>query len=61
MNKRIIGIDRNIINHANYRIGVVTSKFKAEAVLGALRGKHVNVLITDDDTATKMLALSNTK
>lgn len=61
LNKRIIGIDRNIINHANYRIGVVTSKFKAEAVLGALRGKHVNVLITDDDTATKMLALSNTK
>jgi deoxyribonucleoside regulator len=59
-NKKLIGIDLNTIHHAQYSVGIVTGKFKVEAILGALRGKYVNVLITDDDTALKVLSLSET-
>jgi DNA-binding transcriptional regulator LsrR (DeoR family) len=38
-------------------IGVAGGEAKAEAILGALRGGHVNVLVTDDVTARKVLAL----
>jgi deoxyribonucleoside regulator len=38
-------------------IGVAGGEAKAEAILGALRGGHVNVLVTDDAAARKLLAL----
>ena len=60
LNKNLIGIDANILSHVNYIIGVAIGKFKAEAILGALKGKHINVLITDDDTASKVIALNST-
>lgn len=58
VNSKIVGIDLNAIHAANYVIGVAAGKFKAEAILGALRGKYINVLITDDDTALKVLSLA---
>lgn len=58
MNSKIVGIDLEAIHAANYVIGVAAGKFKAEAILGALRGKYINVLITDDDTALKVLSLA---
>lgn len=58
VNSKIVGIDLNTIHTANYVIGVAAGKFKAEAILGALRGKYINVLITDDDTALKVLSLA---
>jgi deoxyribonucleoside regulator len=59
-NKKLIGIDLNTVRHAQYSIGIVTGKLKVEAILGALRGKYINVLVTDDDTATKILSLNET-
>ncbi len=38
-------------------VGVAGGEAKAEAILGALRGGYVNVLVTDDATARKVLAL----
>jgi deoxyribonucleoside regulator len=38
-------------------IGVAGGEAKAEAILGALRGGHVSVLVTDDAAARKLLAL----
>jgi DNA-binding transcriptional regulator LsrR (DeoR family) len=32
-----------------------------EAILGALRGKYINVLVTDSTTARKVLELANTE
>ena len=58
INKKIIGLDLNTVHQINYRIGIAAGKYKAEAILGALRGKHVNVLITDDSTASKVLTLA---
>jgi len=36
---------------------VAGGEAKAEAILGALRGGHINILVTDDVTASKVLAL----
>ncbi|MDS0526489.1 sugar-binding transcriptional regulator [Clostridium sp. SHJSY1] len=58
VNSKIVGIDLDTIRATNYVIGVAAGKFKAEAILGALRGKYINVLITDDDTASKVLSLA---
>lgn len=57
INKKVIGLDVDAFKQANYIIGIAAGKFKAEAILGALRGKFINVLITDDATAYKVLSL----
>jgi len=58
INSKVIGADLNTINQVKYKIGVAGGKYKAQAILGALRGNYVNVLITDDSTASKVLALA---
>lgn len=55
LNKKLIGVDLNTLHHTNYTIAIATGKFKAQAILGALRGKHINVLITDSSTAEKII------
>ena len=42
---------------AQWSIGICVSALKAEAVLGALRGKYLNVLIIDEALATRLLEL----
>jgi len=58
INSKVIGADLSTLNQAKYRIGIAAGKYKAQAILGALRGNYVNVLITDDSTASKILALA---
>lgn len=55
LNKKLIGIDLNSLHHTKYTVAVASGKFKAQAILGALRGKHINVLITDSSTAEKVI------
>lgn len=55
LNKKLIGIDLNTLHHTNYTIAVAAGKFKSQAILGALRGQHINVLITDSSTAEKII------
>ncbi|QPJ86502.1 sugar-binding transcriptional regulator [Sarcina sp. JB2] len=57
INKKVIGVDLKTILNIKYRIAIASGKLKAEAILGALKGKFVNVLITDEDTALKILSL----
>lgn len=59
LNQKIIGVDLNTLHQVKYTIGIAAGKYKAEAILGALRGKHINVLITDDATAQKVLSLAD--
>lgn len=59
INKKIIGTDLNTLRQIPYSIGVASGKYKAESILGALRGKYINVLVTDASTASKVLALAN--
>ena len=57
INHRVVGIDVDTLRSTDTVIGVAGSSLKGQAILGALRGKYVNVLITDDQAAKKVLAL----
>jgi deoxyribonucleoside regulator len=56
LNQRVVGIGLEDLHKIPRVIGVAGGKAKAEAILGALRGGHVNVLVTDDSAAEKVLA-----
>jgi deoxyribonucleoside regulator len=57
LNHRIVGIELEALHDIKQVIGVAGGEAKAEAILGALRGGHVNVLVTDDAAASKVLVL----
>jgi len=44
-----------------YRIGIAGGRQKSEAILGALRGNIVNMLITDDTAAERILKIDTKK
>lgn len=50
-NKRVISMHLEQLSQVERSIGVAGGKRKFEAVLGALRGRWINVLITDRSTA----------
>jgi lsr operon transcriptional repressor len=57
LNQRIVGIELKDLQDIKQVIGVAGGEAKAEAILGALRGDHINVLVTDDGAAGKVLRL----
>ncbi|HEY75110.1 MAG TPA: sugar-binding transcriptional regulator [Thermoflexia bacterium] len=61
LNRRIVGIEPEDIHTIGQVIGVAGGAAKAEAILGALRGGCVDVLITDDTAAERVLALDETE
>ena len=61
INDRIIGLDLNQIKKTPRVIGVAGGKGKYEVVRGALRGHLISVLITDEMTATRLLAETEPK
>jgi DNA-binding transcriptional regulator LsrR (DeoR family) len=58
LNRRIVGVDLDALQNIPRVIGVAGGEAKAEAILGALRAKLVNVLVTDDAAAKRVLALA---
>lgn len=54
INDRVIGIDLDQYRKIKRVIGIAGGEEKVEAIRGALRGKLINVLITDDRTARKL-------
>lgn len=56
MSARVVGISREKFRSITTRIGIAYGQTKGRAILGALRGRYVNVLITD--VATAQLAKS---
>ena len=61
LNGRLVRMSVETLIKVPYSIGVVGGKLKAEAILGALRSKYVNILITDNTAAERVLALDNKK
>jgi deoxyribonucleoside regulator len=61
LNRRVVGVTRETLNKINSVIGLAGGTPKAEAILGALVGKYVNVLITDDQAAELVLKLKSEK
>jgi DNA-binding transcriptional regulator LsrR (DeoR family) len=59
LHQGVIGAGLGPLHTAPQVIGVASGEEKARAILGALRGKHINTLITDDITAQKVLSLSD--
>ncbi len=59
VNQRSVGIGIKNLAGKDPVIAVAGSEGKAEAILGALRGRYLNVLITDDAAARKVLALAD--
>jgi len=58
---RLISIRRHDLLSIPVRLGVVGGEGKADAILGALRSKYVNVLVIDSTTARKVLELAKSK
>jgi DNA-binding transcriptional regulator LsrR (DeoR family) len=56
----VFGIEVETLRSIPLVIGVAGGKDKAAAILGALRSRLVNSLVTDDEAARETLALSST-
>lgn len=54
--KRVIGIDLDKLRACKRVVGVAGGAKKVPAILGALRGRWIDVLITDQHTAKALLA-----
>ena len=59
--RRVVSITLEELRGINTRIGVAGGPNKAGAILGALRGRYVNTLITDEVTAREILELDDRK
>ncbi len=57
LNRRVVGLDLETLHRIPLVIGVAAGRAKAEAILGALRGGHLGVLVTDSAAATEVLSL----
>lgn len=53
----VVGAELGQLQRARRVVGVAGGDSKAEAILGALRGRFVNALITDEVAARRVLAL----
>jgi DNA-binding transcriptional regulator LsrR (DeoR family) len=59
--ERLISIRRQDLLSIPVRLGVAGGEGKAEAILGALRSKYVNVLVIDNVTAKRVLNMTKSK
>ncbi len=59
INHRVVGINPENLKRIPTIIGVGGDAIKGEAVLGAMRGEWVNVLITDEAAARRVLQLAS--
>lgn len=59
LDNEIIGTDISDLIKIETRIGLAESVEKARAILGALRGNYINVLVTTEETAREMLKIDD--
>jgi DNA-binding transcriptional regulator LsrR (DeoR family) len=57
INDRIVGLEFNEIQKLPRRIGIAGGSHKLKPIYAACKGKLINVLITDEDNAKKLLKL----
>lgn len=58
INKKVVGVNLKTLLNVKQKIAIASGKLKSQAILGALRGNFIDILITDEDTALKILSLS---
>lgn len=55
LDERLIGITIDKLRKCPYRIGVAESTTKVPAIIGALKGRYVNILVTTEESAREIL------
>jgi DNA-binding transcriptional regulator LsrR (DeoR family) len=58
LDDRTIGLTLDELRKIKHKIGVGVGEDKVDGIFGALKGKLLDVLITDEDTAARLLAKS---
>ncbi len=53
--ERTVAVELDRLKEIEYSIGVAESENKVPSILGALRGKYINVLITNESTAERLI------
>jgi DNA-binding transcriptional regulator LsrR (DeoR family) len=56
-NSRVAGFPLDEFGNVENRLGIAGGKNKAEAVLGAIRGNYVNMLVVDLECAQELLKM----
>jgi len=59
LNNRVIGISLEDIKKINRVVGMAGGTDKFEAVLGAIRGRYINTIITDTLTARRLIEVAD--
>ena len=54
---RLIAMPVKELLKVPYSVGIAGSELKAEAILGAVRGNYINLLVTDSTAAEKVIKL----
>jgi DNA-binding transcriptional regulator LsrR (DeoR family) len=57
INRRVIGMGIDALRDIDSVIAIAGGEDKAHAILGAIRGGYLNILVTDDQAAQKVLEL----
>ncbi|KPL73746.1 hypothetical protein ADN00_14350 [Ornatilinea apprima] len=55
IDQRIIGVELDVIRKLERVVGVAGGTQKYDAILGAVRGKYINSLVTDEETARRLV------
>ena len=58
LNRRTIAIEIESLRRIKTVIAIAGGREKAKAILGALRGRYLNILVTDDGAAEELLLLA---
>ena len=53
----LISLELNLLRTIPTVVGVAGGEHKAEAIIAAMRSKYINALVTDEDTAERMIQL----
>jgi deoxyribonucleoside regulator len=55
LDDRTIGLNLNELRSIKHKICIAFGPEKVEAILGAFKGRLLNVLVTDENTAVRLL------
>lgn len=61
LNNNVIGVSIESLKKIPFVIGIAGGKEKLEAIYGALKGRLINVLITDENCSKEVLALATNR
>lgn len=56
--KRVIGLTLEELSKVKHKVGIAGGHEKMDAIVGALRGRFLDVLITDENTAQSLLGVT---